>query len=49
MAELLLTAGTDDEFFTIAAFVMTPIMMYLMYITACDCDCDECRKKRRKE
>lgn len=29
MAELLLTAGTDDEIFTILGLIVTPLMVYL--------------------
>lgn len=29
MAELLLTVGTDDEFFTILGLIVTPLMVYL--------------------
>ena len=32
MAELLLTAGTDDEIFTILGLIVTPLMVYLVYI-----------------
>lgn len=52
MAELFLTAGTDDELFTILGLITTPIMVYLVYVGFfCDeCDeCCECKKKRRKE
>ena len=51
MAELLLTAGTDDELFTFLGLIVTPLMAYLIYIGFfCDeCDeCDECKKKWRK-
>lgn len=54
MAELLLTAGTDDEIFTILGLIVTPLFAYLVYIgffcNECDeCDeCDECKKKWRK-
>lgn len=52
MAELLLTAGTDDELFTILGLIVTPIMAYLVYVGFfCDecSECSECEKKRRKE
>lgn len=55
MAELFLTAGTDDELFTILGLITTPIMVYLLYVGFfCDecsecCECCECKKKRRKE
>lgn len=55
MAELLLTAGTDDELFTILGLIVTPIMAYLVYVGFfCDecsecCECCKCKKKRRKE
>lgn len=51
MAELLLTAGTDDEIFTILGLIVTPIMVYLVYVgffcDGCDgCDgCCECKKE----
>lgn len=52
MAELLLTAGTDDEIFTILGLIVTPLFAYLVYIgffcNECD-ECDECKKKWRKE
>lgn len=32
MAELLLTAGTDDEIFTFLGLIVTPIMAYLVYV-----------------
>lgn len=51
MAELLLTAGTDDELFTILGLIVTPIMAYLVYVGFfCDecSECSECEKKRRK-
>lgn len=32
MAELLLTAGTDDEIFTILGLIVTPLFAYLVYI-----------------
>lgn len=49
MAELLLTAGTDDELFTILGLIVTPIMVYLVYVGFfCD-ECSECKKKWRKE
>lgn len=51
MAELLLTAGTDNEIFTILGLIVTPLMAYLVYIGFfCDgCnECDECKKKWRK-
>lgn len=48
MAELLLTAGTDDEIFTILGLIVTPLMAHLIYIGFfCD-ECDECKKKWRK-
>lgn len=52
MAELLLTAGTDDEIFTILGLIVTPLFAYLVYIGFfCDrCNgCCECKKKWRKE
>lgn len=52
MAELLLTAGTDDELFTIIGLIVTPIMAYLVYVGIfCDecSECSECEKKWRKE
>mgnify|MGYP001046420131 CR=1 FL=1 len=52
MAELLMTAGTDDEIFTFLGLIVTPIMAYLVYVGFfCDgCDgCDGCKKKWRKE
>lgn len=51
MAELLLTAGTDDEIFTILGLIVMPLMAYLVYIGFfCDgCNgCCECKKKWRK-
>lgn len=49
MAELLLTAGTDDEIFTFLGLIVTPIMAYLVYVGFfCD-GCDGCKKKWRKE
>lgn len=49
MAELLLTAGTDDELFTFLGLIVTPLMAYLIYIGFfCD-ECDGCKKKWRKE
>lgn len=51
MAELLLTAGSDDEIFTILGLIVTPLFAYLVYIgffyNECD-ECDECKKKWRK-
>lgn len=50
MAELLLlTAGTDDEVFTILGLIFIPLFAYFVYAGfICDeCDCDECKKKRR--
>lgn len=52
MAELLLTAGTDDELFTILGLITTPIMVYLLYVGFfCDecSECCKCKKKWRKE
>ena len=52
MAELFLTAGTDDELFTILGLIVTPIMAYLVYVGFfCDeCgECEHCKKKWRKE
>lgn len=51
MAELLLTAGSDDEIFTILGLIVTPLFAYFVYMGfICDeCDeCDECKKKWRK-
>ena len=51
MTELLLTAGTDDVIFTILGLIVTPLMMYFVYIGFfCDgCNvCCECKKKWRK-
>lgn len=54
MAELLLTAGTDDVIFTILGLIVTPLFAYLVYIGFfCD-ECSECKceckcKKWRKE
>lgn len=52
MAELFLTAGTDDELFTILGLIVTPIMVYLVYVGFfCDecSECEHCEKKWRKE
>ena len=52
MAELLLTAGTDDELFTFLGLIVTPIMAYLVYVGFfCDecSECSKCEKKWRKE
>lgn len=52
MTELLLTAGTDDEIFTILGLIVTPLFAYLVYIGFfCDgCNgCCECKKKWRKK
>lgn len=52
MAELFLTAGTDDELFTILGLIVTPIMVYLVYVGFfCDecSECEHCKKKWRKE
>lgn len=48
MAELLLTAGTDDEIFTILGLIVTPLFAYLVYIGFFCNECDECKKKWRK-
>lgn len=50
MAELLLTAGTDDEIFTILGLIFIPLFAYFVYVGfICDeCnECNECKKKRR--
>lgn len=47
MAELLLTAGTDDEIFTILGLIVTPLFTYLVYIGFFCNECDECKKKWR--
>lgn len=52
MAELFLTAGTDDELFTILGLIVTPIWVYFVYVGFfCDecSECEECKKKWRKE
>ena len=46
MAELLLTAGTDDEFFAIISLTM--FMAFLVYIGFEIYD-EHCKKKWRKE
>lgn len=33
MVELLLTAGTDDEIFTILGLIVTPLMVYLCILS----------------
>lgn len=48
MAELLLTAGTDDEIFTILGLIVTPLFAYLVYIGFFCNECDECKKKWKK-
>lgn len=45
VAHALLTAGSDDEIFTILGLIVTPLFAYLVYIGFfCD-ECDECKKK----
>lgn len=52
MTELLLTAGTDDEIFTIIGLIVTSLFAYFVYMGfICDgCNrCCECKKKWRKK
>lgn len=48
MAELLLTAGTDDEIFTIIGLIFIPLFAYFVYAGfICD-ECDECKRNGGK-
>lgn len=48
VAHALLTAGSDDEIFTILGLIVTPLFAYLVYIVFFCNECDECKKKWRK-